>query len=424
MTLTAWIAIAVILVTVYCLIKRYETRLVLFTAGLFLCCIAMKPMAALDQFAKSMANASLIMAICSSMGFAYVVTTTGCDKNLVKFLAAPLNKLGILLIPATTIITSFINVAIPSASGCAAAVGATFIPVMIRAGIRPAAAGAAVLMGTFGSNISPGTSHNSVVAKIANMDMMDLISLHTPYSIAMVLIGAVGLTIVCLILRDNKPTAKELEDYYTSADHSGGIERINPLKAIAPLVPLVILLLGNSYVPVIKMGVAQAMVIGAIFALIVSWVNPQQFTKDFFKGMGEGYGSVMGIIITAGVFAAGLKATGLIDAFVEVLKSSNEIARWGGSFGPFIMAAITGSGDAATFAFNEAVTPHAASFGMPIPNLGAMALISGQMGRTMSPIAGVVIVLSGLAMVPPIQLVNRTAIPLIVGVVVLALTIV
>ena len=43
MTLTAWIAIAVILVTVYCLIKRYETRLVLFTAGLFLCCIAMKP---------------------------------------------------------------------------------------------------------------------------------------------------------------------------------------------------------------------------------------------------------------------------------------------------------------------------------------------------------------------------------------------
>ena len=64
MTLTAWIAIAVILVTVYCLIKRYETRLVLFTAGLFLCCIAMKPMAALDQFAKSMAigwqNYSLI----------------------------------------------------------------------------------------------------------------------------------------------------------------------------------------------------------------------------------------------------------------------------------------------------------------------------------------------------------------------------
>lgn len=424
MTFTAWIAIAVIVITVYCLIKRYETRLVLFTAGLFLCCIAMKPMAALDQFAKSMTNASLLMAICSSMGFAYVITTTGCDKNLVKFLAAPLHRLGIFLIPTTTIITAFINVAIPSASGCAAAVGATFIPVMIRSGIRPAAAGAAVLMGTFGSNISPGTSHNSVVAKIANMDMMDLISLHTPCSLLMVLIGAVGLTIVCLILKDNKPTKQELDDYYTKADKSDDIVKINPLKAIAPLVPLAILLLGSSYIPTIKMGVAQAMLIGAIFALVVSMVNPQQFTKDFFKGMGEGYGSVMGIIITAGVFAAGLKATGLIDAFVEVLKSSNEIARWGGSFGPFIMACITGSGDAATFAFNEAVTPHAAEFGMQIPHLGAMALIAGQMGRTMSPIAGVVIVLCGLSMVSPMALVKRTAIPLIIGVTVLALTIV
>ena len=421
MTLTAWIAIAVILVTVYCLIKRLETRLVLFTAGLFLCCIAMKPMAALDQFAKSMANASLIMAICSSLGFAYVVTTTGCDKNLVKFLAAPLNKLGILLIPATTIITSFINVAIPSASGCAAAVGATFIPVMIRAGIRPAAAGAAVLMGTFGSNISPGTSHNSVVAKIANMDMMNLISLHTPYSLAMVLIGAVGLTIVCLILRDNKPSAKELDDYYTSADHSGGVEHINPLKAIAPLVPLVILLLGNSYVPVIKMGVAQAMVLGAIFTLLVSWCDPQKFSKEFFRGMGNGYGDVMGIIIAAGVFAAGLRSAGLIDAFVTALKASNELARWGGSLGPFVLAVITGSGDAATFAFNEAVTPHALDFGMQVPNLGSLALISGSLGRTMSPIAGVVILISGLAMVPPIQLVKRTAIPMIVGVITLAL---
>ena len=67
MSITAWIAVLVIIATIYCLIKRYETRLVLFTAGLFLCCISMKPMAALDQFAKSMTNASLIMAICGAI---------------------------------------------------------------------------------------------------------------------------------------------------------------------------------------------------------------------------------------------------------------------------------------------------------------------------------------------------------------------
>lgn len=125
-----------------------------------------------------------------------------------------------------------------------------------------------------------------------------------------------------------------------------------------------------------------------------------------------------------GVFAAGLRSAGLIDAFVEMLKNSNELARWGGSLGPFILAAVTGSGDAATFAFNEAVTPHAASFGMSVPNLGSLALISGSLGRTMSPIAGVVIVVSGLAMVQPMQLVKRTFIPMIVAVIFLALTMV
>ena len=410
MSITAWIAVLVIIATIYCLIKRYETRLVLFTAGLFLCCISMKPMAALDQFAKSMTNASLIMAICGAMGFAYVVTHTSCDRHLVSLLAAPLKKLGILLIPAATAVTFFVNIAIPSAAGCAAAVGATFIPVMIRAGIRPAAAGAAILMGTYGSILSPGMSHNNFVAGISKMNVMDLISLHTPFSLIMMGIGLVGITIVCLVLRDNKPTAEELAAY--SAKEGGApIEKINFLKALAPLVPLIILVLGNKYVPVLKMGVAQAMVLGAIFTLLVSWCDPQKFSKEFFRGMGNGYGDVMGIIIAAGVFAAGLRSAGLIDAFVTALKASNELA----------LAVITGSGDAATFAFNEAVTPHALDFGMQVPNLGSLALISGSLGRTMSPIAGVVILISGLAMVPPIQLVKRTAIPMIVGVITLAL---
>lgn len=397
MSITAWIAVLVIIATIYCLIKRYETRLVLFTAGLFLCCISMKPMAALDQFAKSMTNASLIMAICGAMGFAYVVTHTSCDRHLVSLLAAPLKRLGILLIPAATAVTFFVNIAIPSA-----------------------AAGAAILMGTYGSILSPGMSHNNFVAGISKMNVMDLISLHTPFSLIMMGIGLVGITIVCLVLRDNKPTAEELAAY--SAKEGGApIEKINFLKALAPLIPLIILVLGNKYVPALKMGVAQAMVLGAIFTLLVSWCDPQKFSKEFFRGMGNGYGDVMGIIIAAGVFAAGLRSAGLIDAFVTALKASNELARWGGSLGPFVLAVITGSGDAATFAFNEAVTPHAVDFGMQVPNLGSLALISGSLGRTMSPIAGVVILLSGLAMVPPIQLVKRTAVPMIVAVITLAL---
>ncbi len=415
MTFTAWIALAVIFVTVWALIKRYETRIVLIAAGLFLCCISLTPMIGLNQFAKSMTNNSLIMAICSSMGFAFAASYTGCDRSLVHYLASPVRGLGIFLLPVCTAITFLVNIAIPSAAGCAAAVGSTLIPVMLRAGIKPAGAAAAVLGGTIGSYLSPGTSHNPFVAKLANMNVMDFIGTHFNYSVMCGAILIVGVLISCWVLGDNKGDVNAKID--ESKIRKDVDFKPNVLKALVMIVPIGILVSGNLWIPAIKMGVAQAMLIGAILALIIDRSNVQQFSKEFFNGMGKGYAEVMGIIIAAGVFAAGLRAAGLIDICVDALKHSNEFARWGGSLGPWIMAVITGSGDAATLAFNEAVTPHAESFGMTIHGLGGLAFLTGALGRTMSPLAGVTILVSGIAMVSPLEVVKRTAVPCFVAVI-------
>ena len=100
MNITIGLALLVVCATVYALIKRYETRLVLLTAGLVMTLIAMDPMAAFKQFDKSMTNGSLIIAICSALGFAGVISLTGCDRHLVRLLPKPLGKLGIFLLPA------------------------------------------------------------------------------------------------------------------------------------------------------------------------------------------------------------------------------------------------------------------------------------------------------------------------------------
>ena len=262
------------------------------------------------------------------------------------------------------------------------------------------------MAGTIGSYLSPGTSHNPYVAKMANMDVMDFIGFHSYYSLMCGVIVTVGVLIVCLVLRDNKGDTNAQVD---ESKLQKGDFKPNPLKALVMLVPITILVVGNMWVPAIKMGVAQAMLIGAIAALVVSLTNPQQFSKEFFNGMGKGYADVMGIIIAAGVFAAGLRASGLIDVCVDALKHSNEFARWGGALGPWIMGVLTGSGDAATLAFNEAVTPHAPSFGMTIDSLGYLAMMSAGLGRMASPLAGGIIVLSGIAMVSPVELIKRTA---------------
>lgn len=422
MTLLNWVAVVVVILTIAALIKRYETRLVLFTAGLVLCCVSMQPMTAFNAFAKSMTNGGLIMAICASMGFAYVSSYTKCDQHLVHLLSKPIRGLGIFLVPICTAVTMIINIAIPSASGCAAAVGSTLIPVMLRAGISPAAAAASVMMGTYGGVLSPGSAHNVYIAKISNMEIMDFIALHTPYSLVLYAIGIVGILVMCIIFKDKGAATDNIQVNVDSKQEE--IEHPNIIYAMVPLLPIVILVLGNSVLPVIKMGVAQAMVLGAVLCLLITRANPQEFSKTFFGGLGKGYGNILGIIIAAGVFAAGLRAAGLIDTFIALLREANDIARWGGSIGPWFLGTITGSGDAATFAFNEAVTPHAASFGMDIPHLGALAFLSGALGRTSSPIAGAMMVVAGIAMANPVEVAKRTIVPCFIGVVVLALIIV
>ena len=91
MTLTVWAAIVIVILTVAALIKRYETRLVLLASGFLMTCLSLDPMQGLNAFAKSMTNSGLIMAICSAMGFAFVVQMTKCDVHLVKLFSAPLS---------------------------------------------------------------------------------------------------------------------------------------------------------------------------------------------------------------------------------------------------------------------------------------------------------------------------------------------
>ncbi len=55
---------------------------------------------------------------------------------------------------------------------------------------------------------------------------------------------------------------------------------------------------------------------------------------------------------------------------------------------------------------------------MTIVQLGAVAQIAAGIGRTMSPVAGGVIILAGIAGVNPMQVVKRTALPCVAAVIV------
>ena len=411
MSWSFWMAIAITIITVWALIKRYETRLVLLTSGLVMALLSMKPLLALQQFDKSMTNPALIIAICSAMGFAGVVSLTKCDLHLVALLTKPLKRLGIFLLPASMIVTGIVAIAIPSTAGCCAAVAPTLIPLLVRSGFKPVAAAAAVVASISPAFLNPGVSHNVFIAKLSNMEVMQFIGGHAPITIGLSLLVVVGLTVVCLLLKDyNKlSTSPESTSGMDATSNSELPEKPNVLYALASLVPVIVLITSSLLAPQLKMSVATAMIIGTIYAIVITRTSPESVVKRFFDGMGKGYGNILGIIIAAGVFAAGLKSAGVIDVFIDYLTHAQSVAKLGGSIGPYLLGVLTGSGDAAAFAFNEAVTPHAAQFGLAPEKLGYLAAMAASFGRQSSPIAGGMILVAGIAGVSPVDIVKRTA---------------
>lgn len=401
------VGILIVIGCIYLLIKQYETRMVLFCAGVLMALLAGSPLAAFDAFAKSMIEPGLIQAICSVMGFAFVMKVTECDKHLIHTLANALIKVRPVLIPGAALATFAINIALPSAAGAAAAVGAIFIPILISAGVHPRTAGAAVFAGTFGSMLNPGLAHNPFVAKIANVGVMEVIAVHSTADIVAGIIAAVSVTIVAKILKEDKGFVAE----NAAATQVTNIAKANLLYAVIPIIPIALLVLGaTGMVPALKkLGVPHAMLIGAIIGVIVTRKNPAAMTKTFFNGMGDAFGNIFGIIIAAGTFVGGMKAIGLVDVFIKMLVSSTGIVKAAATFGPFLLGIVAGSGDAAAFAFNEAVTPHAAQFGLTIINMGSIATLGGALGRTMSPISGAAIICASIAGVNPMELAKRNA---------------
>lgn len=408
-----WMALAITVGAIVALVKRCETRLVLLAAGFLMACLAMNPMEAFRQFDKSMTNGGLIISICSAMGFAAVVSLTKCDVHLVALLTKPLKKVGFLLLPLCMIITGCIAVAIPSTAGCMAAVAPTIVPLMVRSGFSPAMAAATCVSAITPALFNPGGAHNVFIAKLANMEIIEFIGAFKWYSLGASIALIVLMMCVCLFYRDYRAQSGSNEialDLPTLGDKKLPElpEHPNVLWAIAPLIPVALLICAAIWMPQLKMSVATAMLIGTMYAFLITKTKPADASKQFFEGMGRGYGSILGIIIAAGVFAAGLRAAGVIDLFVNYLTQANEVAKLGAAIGPYLMGLVTGSGDAATFAFNEAVTPHAAKFGLSPEFLGYLAMISGHLGRLSSPLAGGLILAAGIAGVSPFDIVKRT----------------
>lgn len=435
-----WIGLAIVVVTFYLIYKNYEARLVLALSGLVMAFIGQVVVgtnggvsAAVDAFVKQLVNGGLVPTIVTVMGFGYVMTFTKCSDHLVNLLVKPLARVPVIVIPGAVIITWLLNIVLPSAAGIAAAVGVLLIPALIALKVRPVMAAAAVFIGTWGSVVSPGLMFNPQIADIAFKakeipapDAMIVIMQEALPCAIGALVAAICLTIICIVLKEGVGSTKIVKELPDGEEIQKNF-KVNPIKAIIPIIPLALLVLASKQVGVLPtkaFSVPVCMLIGTAIGLIVALFSKQKIgeaSKKFCRGAGDGFCDVVILIAAAAMFASGMKAIGLTGALVDAMKGSQSVAMFAAAAGPFVMAAISGSGNAAALAFNQAITPNAADFGLTIVQLGAVAQIAAGLGRSMSPVAGGVIILAGIAGVNPMEVVKRTVIPAIVALIVVTL---
>jgi DcuC family C4-dicarboxylate transporter len=158
------------------------------------------------------------------------------------------------------------------------------------------------------------------------------------------------------------------------------------------------------------------MLIGALLAVIVARREVQALTRSFFEGMGSAYASIISLTITAQCFGAGIAAMGVSDALLDLARRSGSLTILSAAF-PWALSVLSGSGSGPVLTFAQTFLAQMGPY-VDTVKLAAMACFGGAFGRTMSPVAAVVVYSAGLVGVSPVLIVRRFLPALFAGAVV------
>lgn len=411
-----WVGALIVLVTFAAILKNLEARMVLILSGAAMALIAGLGGVencfdgAMQAFIVQLVNESLVPAICACMGFSAVMEYTKCSSNLIHLLTRPLKKVRFAVVPGAVLITWLINIVVMSAAGCAATVGTLLIPMMLGLGVHPATAAACILIGTWGNVMNPGQSFNVQVGELASMTGLEVVSSFTVVAVVALVVSVVLLTAIDILMA--KKGGQQERSAGSTAAAEGETVKINYIKAVIPATPIIFLLLGNAGV-LPNLDITVWMLACSALGLVMDIRHVQDGVKQFFTGVGNSYRDIITLMAAAAVFTFGMNAVGLTGTLVEFMKNSTAIARLGAGFGPFIIAALSGSGNAAAIAFNTSITPHAADLGYAVEAMGSVAQIAAAIGRSASPVAGVTIICAKMAGVSPMDVVKRSIAPML-----------
>ena len=361
----------------------------------------------------------MIMMLC---GFAAYMTHIGANDMVVKLASRPLQYINspYLLMIAAYFVACLMSLAVSSATGLGVLLMATLFPVMVNVGISRGAA-AAICASPAAIILAPTSGDVVLAAKASEMPLIDFAFKTTlPISIAAIICMAIAHFFWQRYLDKKENVSHEMLDVSEIKTNAPSF------YALLPFTPIIgVLIFDGKWGP--ELHIITVLVICMLAAAIIEFLRGFDAQKVFvglevaYRGMADAFASVVMLLVAAGVFAQGLSTVGFISSLIDLAQSFGT----GGIVMMMVLVVITmlaamttGSGNAPFYAFVELIPKLSAQMGVNPAYLTIPMLQASNLGRTLSPVSGVVVAVAGMAKISPFEVVKRTSVPVLVGLIV------
>ena len=455
MDVSTLLSLLIMGVSVSAVFRGIDVRMALFAGSLSLAIVAGDAAPVIRTFLTTFSNEKFVVPICSAMGFAYVLKQTGCDQHLVRLLLHPLRYVRFLLVPGVVVVGFLVNIPVISQTSTAVCLGTVVVPLMRAAGFAPITIGATLLFGTSvgGELLNPGAPELLTISSLTGIPTPQMWPAIFRVVVPQLLVAGLifWLYDAWASRRDAALTAvtsvPDTENISLPAE-----EPIQPWKALVPLVPLALLFLTGpplNLFPIAQRWVVErppaagaaattgtaaawamkerrdkststrmiglAMLIGVAFAAATTPSRAGGAMKAFFEGAGQGFTQIVSLIVTANCFGTAIQQSGLANHLEAWITANPHWLQPLAGVIPAGFAIVCGSGMASTQSLYGFFHGPALELETDPVAVGAMVSVGSAVGRTMSPVAAVVLMCAALTETRPWDLVKRVGPPLLLG---------
>jgi DcuC family C4-dicarboxylate transporter len=438
------LSLVFVVITATLLLRKYNPHAVLLVSGLIMLVISQvlnfnmpelkEPtgFSGFDLFryikeSFSKTNAGVGLMIMAIGGFVAYIKKIGASDTLVYVAMKPLKlfkKQPYLAASMVIPIGQVLFTAIPSAAGLSLLLMASLFPILVNLGVSRLSA-VSVITATTAFGMGPASA---ITASATEISGIDTIVFFLNFQIPLVWPLSVAMMVTYYIV--NRYYDKK-EDLEYIKDHDDPKKPDTPLiYALIPVLPIMLLIVFSEIFSLvstpISLDTTTAMFISLFIAMIFELVRTKSIKSvldslnTFWNGMGNIFKTVVTLIITADIFAKGLISLGFISGLLDLTQNLGLGAIGIGvvmTLMIFLASMLMGSGNASFFAFGPLVPKISKSLGAETTDIILPMQLSASMGRTVSPVAGVIIATAEIAQVSTIAIVKRNLIPLSIALV-------